>query len=82
MATDTSRPAARGGSAPGRARPPETGAKQQRTPERGEGRSTAPRPAGHTHRAPSASGLWRHDPRETWFRPAGPDGPAPTPEGS
>jgi hypothetical protein len=69
VVTDTSRPAARSGTAPGRARPP----------ERGEGRMKAPRPA---RRAPSGSGPRWHETRETWFRPAGPDGRAPTPEGS
>ncbi|AJP00270.1 hypothetical protein TU94_00590 [Streptomyces cyaneogriseus subsp. noncyanogenus] len=82
MATDTSRPAPRSGTAPGRARPPETGAKPQRTPERGQGRMKAPRPARRARRAPSGSGPRRHAIRETWFRPAGPDGRAPTPEGS
>ncbi|MEV5886635.1 hypothetical protein AB0L74_28740 [Streptomyces sp. NPDC052020] len=55
------------------ARSLETGPEPERTPGRREARTRL------------RSELWRHDPREmrkNWFRPAGPDGRDPTPEGS
>jgi hypothetical protein len=75
VATDT-RPAARS---------PEAAAGRERTPGRREAGVETPQPALRTRLASPRSEPWRHDLREirkTRFRPAGPDGRVPTPEGS
>ncbi|MEU3550690.1 hypothetical protein [Streptomyces longwoodensis] len=85
MATDTTRPAARGGSAPSSTPSLEAGAERERTLDRLEARMEALQFTMRTRRSSPRFELWRHDLRETresWIRLADPDGQDPTCEGS
>ncbi|MFF7191405.1 hypothetical protein ACFZAR_40875 [Streptomyces sp. NPDC008222] len=85
MATDTSRSAAWGGSAPSGRRSLEAGAELERTLDRLEARMEALQLSMRTRRSSPRFELWRHDlreTRETWFRLVDPDRQGPICEGS